>query len=62
MNNEEKIVDFKKYCQLCKYQDLPKNEFDGEQEPCETCLSNPVNINSRKPIKFEEATEVKKRK
>lgn len=54
MENEEKEVQFYKYCPMCKYRDL-----HAVQEPCNTCLDNPVNINSRKPVKFEEAKDKK---
>ena len=44
----EKIVDFA-YCGICKNQEL--TEMD---EPCSTCIANPVNFESKKPIKYEE--------
>lgn len=45
--NEKEVLYFK-YCKECRYKDLPENE-----EPCETCLSEPSNFDSHKPIKFE---------
>lgn len=54
MENEEKEVQFYKYCPKCKYRDV-----EAVEEPCNTCLSNPVNINSRKPVKFEETKDKK---
>lgn len=45
----DKIVDFHKYCKLCEYE---KNS--EEKDPCHTCLSNPTNIHSAKPINFKE--------
>lgn len=46
-----KFVEFNLYCDRCKYKDV-KDE-NGE-EPCNSCLAEPVNLNSSKPIKFEE--------
>ena len=48
--NEEKIVEFNGWCQLCKYWE--KSEIE---DPCYECLENPVNVDSRRPIKYEEA-------
>lgn len=45
----EKIVEFDIWCERCKNKD--KSETD---DPCFECLENPVNIGSRKPVKFEE--------
>lgn len=45
--NEKEVLYFN-YCSKCKYRTLPENE-----EPCETCLSEPSNLDSHKPIKFE---------
>lgn len=47
-NTHEKMVDFGKYCPTCKHSD--KKESD---EPCDTCLANPVNFESVKPCKYE---------
>ena len=49
MEYPNKIVDFDNYCKICKFKRKKYNE-----EPCEECLSNPVNLHSRKPVKFEE--------
>jgi len=49
MELRDKIVDFKKYCETCKYRDL----YEGE-DPCNDCLDNPVNEHSRKPVYWEE--------
>lgn len=46
----DKIVEFDKYCKLCKNVKLLETD-----DPCNECLTSPVNINSRKPILFEEA-------
>lgn len=43
-----KIVEFS-YCSTCKHVDLKE-----EEHPCATCLSEPVNLNSHKPVKWEE--------
>ena len=49
MQTENKIVDFEKYCPLCKNAKVIETE-----DPCNECLTTPVNIYSRKPIMFEE--------
>ena len=43
----EHIVDYKKYCRLCV-----KSGTDEHEEPCEECLSYPVNDDTHKPIMF----------
>lgn len=52
MNSEsrEKIVDFDQYCDPAKCKHYPT--IEGE-EPCEECLSNPTNLDSHKPVKYE---------
>ncbi len=45
----DKIVEFDKYCSKCKYENL-----NGDGEPCNTCLTNPTNTHSKKPVCFEE--------
>lgn len=42
-------VYFDKYCKLCEYRDKEENE-----EPCDECLTNPVNTNCHKPVMFKE--------
>lgn len=37
------------YCSRCKYKDLP-----GFDDPCDTCLENPFQVDSHKPREFEE--------
>ena len=49
MQSKNKIVNFYYYCQTCKHKDS-----SPYQEPCNECLSNPVNVDSRKPVKYEE--------
>ena len=45
----EKIVEFNMWCPKCKHSEKSESE-----DPCFTCLENPVNLGSRKPIKYEE--------
>lgn len=47
--NEYKEVLFGIYCEKCE--NFKKNEFE---KPCDECLANPLNLNSRIPIKFKE--------
>lgn len=47
--NRDKEVFFYKYCHKCKYEDCSETD-----EPCSTCLNQPVNEFSHKPIKFKE--------
>lgn len=49
MEGDYKIVEFEKYCPTCKYYELDENE-----DPCYECLAEPANIDSHKPIKYEE--------
>lgn len=49
--NEEKEVDFNRYCPLCKYKD---SNPDLEDSPCSNCLGYPTNQYSHKPIEFKE--------
>lgn len=49
MDEGYKEVYFNQYCSLCKHKDCPE-----ENDPCDECLSNPVNANSHKPVKYEE--------
>lgn len=50
----DKIVEFDKYCETCKYKKL-KDE-NGE-EPCCECLEYPTQPNSKKPFKYEKMDE-----
>lgn len=54
MRNDNKIVNYYKYCKLCK-----NNNTDETKEPCNSCLSQPYRQNSYKPIMFEEANNKK---
>ena len=49
MQYEYKEVYYDQYCGKCKHRDVM-----GFAEPCNECLSNPVNLHSHKPVKFEE--------
>ena len=49
MQTETKIVDFDQYCYKCK-----NAKFVEDNDPCSECLANPTNINSHKPVRFEE--------
>lgn len=49
-DNEMKIVDFAQYCKTCKYK-----EYREEETPCCDCISEPMNLNSHKPVLYEEA-------
>lgn len=49
MQTETKEVYFNEYCKMCKYQLTKETE-----DPCNECLTSPSNIDSHKPILFEE--------
>ena len=49
MNETYKEVYFDQYCSKCEHKDISEKEY-----PCDECLSNPVNLYSHKPVKFEE--------
>lgn len=44
----DKIVDFE-YCKTCKHKD--NKDY---LEPCHTCLNNPTNVNSTRPVNYKE--------
>lgn len=44
-----KEVDFRLYCPKCKNYDV-----NGEEEPCNECLTQGFNYGSKKPIRYEE--------
>ena len=44
-----KFVKFELYCRYCKHYEKREDE-----DPCFDCLENPVNVDSRKPVKWEE--------
>lgn len=43
------MVCFDKYCKTCKHKEL-----DEKFDPCNECLSQPVNADSRVPVNWEE--------
>lgn len=47
--DEQKIVDFEKYCPKCEH--YPKSE---SEDPCWGCLDTPTNTWSHKPVNFKE--------
>ena len=49
MHTDTKLVDFDKYCPKCKNWIVAFTE-----DPCNECLTTPVNIDSHKPINFKE--------
>lgn len=50
MDDEQyKEVYFHNYCKDCKHKDVKDTD-----EPCNECLSEPINLYSHKPIKWEE--------
>lgn len=47
MQTETKEVYFYMYCNTCEFEKASENE-----EPCNECLTNPVNIDSHKPVNY----------
>lgn len=45
-----KEVDFFKYCRSCKHK-----KDEETKDPCNECLTYPMNIHTRKPMMYEEA-------
>lgn len=48
-----RIIDFEKYCNKCKYEELKDYE-----DPCNECLDHGVNYESEKPVKFKEKDDL----
>lgn len=48
MENDYKEVYFYKYCETCKHSGNKETD-----DPCYDCLSEPVNLNSHKPVYWE---------
>lgn len=48
MEPEMHFVDYATWCPSCKYEKQPDSE-----DPCNDCLSDPVNVESRKPVCWE---------
>lgn len=44
-----KEVYFDKYCKTCKHESKKEDE-----RPCDICLEEPVNLESHKPVEWEE--------
>ena len=44
-----KEVYFDVYCEQCKHWKVPE-----DKHPCDICLDSPANINTHKPVEFEE--------
>lgn len=59
METIDHIVEFDKYCKTCIFRG--NNDKKGE-EPCNECLDNPINQNSRKPVKYKEDINMKHNK
>lgn len=49
MNEGYKEVYFDQYCKTCKHAKLK-----AEEDPCFDCLNAPANLNSHKPVHWEE--------
>lgn len=50
MNHEGyKEVYFNEYCKKCKNRAVKNTD-----EPCDECLSEPINLNTHRPVKYEE--------
>lgn len=47
-NNKE--VRFDKYCKTCLYWGVPE-----QHDPCNACLSQPMNDSTEKPVEYKEA-------
>lgn len=43
-----KEAHFYEYCKKCKNRDVSNTE-----EPCDECLSEPTNLNTHRPVKYE---------
>lgn len=52
MADDIRIVNYSLYCKTCKHLEL-----DGTEEPCDECLSMPVNTYTEKPVNYEEKEE-----
>ena len=49
MEDFYKEVYFNQYCSECKHKDV-----NSEEDPCNECLTSPVNLYSHKPVNFEQ--------
>ena len=50
----ERIVRFDIYCKKCKYKDVQDDEDGIMGDPCNECLADGVNEDSRKPTRYVE--------
>lgn len=48
MYDNYKEVYYNEYCKTCKHENVPE-----VKDPCHECLSEPTNIESHKPVKWE---------
>ena len=51
MEYVNKEVYFNEYCHKCKFKGTPETE-----DPCNECLTEPVNEYSHKPVRFKDAS------
>lgn len=49
MDDGYKMVYFDQYCKTCKHEKL-----DEKSDPCDACLSEPINAGSHVPVNYEE--------
>lgn len=50
----EKIVNYDEYCETCMFYPCDPGNDDN---PCNDCLNNPVNIDSHKPIHYKDRND-----
>lgn len=50
IQNDYMEVYFHEYCKSCKHKKTKETK-----DPCNECLSEPINLHSHKPINYEEA-------
>lgn len=48
MEENQVEVRFDIWCKSCKHHDTPENK-----DPCVSCLDNPMNVDSSKPVYYE---------
>ena len=51
MQDDYREVRFDIYCETCKHKEKNENE-----EPCDECLEDSINLNTEKPVRWEEKT------
>ena len=56
IDHEYKEVYFSEYCKTCKYKGVKDVE-----EPCNSCLDEPINLFSHKPVKYEKNISSRKK-